>query len=130
MAKSAGNWSTRDLAEVETRLQALLEPYGAKLERATIYGLPTLRRPGAKAHEWFALVKPATKHVSLFLLPVHTSPVVAAAVSAILAPRLTGKATFTFRSLSDLEEAALAALLAIAYASYIGPASHPAVAAS
>jgi hypothetical protein len=118
MAKSPGGGSTRDLAEVETRLRALLEPYGAKLEWATIYGLSTLRRPGAKAHEWFAFVKPAAKHVSLFLLPVHPSPVVAGAVPAILAPRLTGKATFTFRSLSDPEEGALAVLLERAYEAY------------
>jgi hypothetical protein len=107
-----------DLASVEARLRALLEPYAATLEWATIYGLPTLRRRGAKAHEWFAFVKPAAKHVSLFLLPVHTIPVVAAAVPVLLAPRLTGKATFTFRSLSAEEEAALGSLIARAYEAY------------
>ena len=107
-----------DPASVEARLRALLAPYEATLEWATIYGLPTLRKRGAKGHEWFAFVKPAAKHVSLFVLPVHTLPSVAAAVPPILAPRLTGKATFTFRTLSAAEEAALATLLAIAYAAY------------
>ena len=107
-----------DLAEVEARLRALLEPYAAALDWTTIYGLPTLRRRGAKAHEWFAFVKPAAKHVSLFLLPVHTMPAVAAAVPAILLPRLTGKATFTFRSLSADEEASLRMLIAHAYEAY------------
>lgn len=111
--------SLGDLASVETRLRALLEPYAATLEWATIYGLPTLRRRGATAHAWFAFVKPAAKHVSLLLLPVHTSAVVAAAVPALLAPRLTGKATFTFRSLSGDEARALEALLAVAYLEYI-----------
>ena len=99
-------------------MRALLAPYAATLSWATIYGLPTLRRHGAKAHDWFAFVKPAAKHVSLFVLPVHTSPAVAAAVPPVLAPRLTGKATFTFRSLSGEEEAALEALLARAYGVY------------
>jgi hypothetical protein len=116
----AAGGSAGDLASVEARLRALLEPYAATLEWATIYGLPTLRRRGARAHDWFAFVKPAAKHVSLFLLPVHTLPGVAAAVPALIAPRLTGKATFTFRSLSGEEEVALAALLASAYAVYAG----------
>ena len=108
----------QSLAEIEARLRALLAPYAASLEWATIYGLPALRRRGAKAHEWFAFVKPAAKHVSLFMLPVHTSPAVAAAVPPVLARTLTGKATFTFRTLSGEEEAALAALLARAYEVY------------
>ena len=62
-----------DLAVIEARLRSLLEPYAARLETATIYGIPTLRRPGAKAHDWFAFVKPAAKRVSLFLLPIHTT---------------------------------------------------------
>jgi len=36
--------SAADLAAVEARLLAMLEPYAARLEWATIYGLPTLRR--------------------------------------------------------------------------------------
>jgi hypothetical protein len=122
---AAAGGSPGDLADVEARLRALLEPYAATLEWATIYGLPTLRRRGAKAHDWFAFVKPAAKHVSLFLLPVHALPGVAAAVPALLAPRLTGKATFTFRSLSEAEEAAMAALLATAHRAYGGGSEAP-----
>ena len=107
--------SAGDLAAVEARLRALLEPRVGVLEWATICGLPMLRRPGATTHDWLGFVKPATKHVSLPLLPVHTSALVAAAVPPLLAPRLTGRATFAFRSLSDPEEAALAALLGRAH---------------
>ena len=64
-------------------------------------------------------MNPAAKHVSLLLLPVHTSAVVAAAVPALLAPRLTGKATHIFRSLSGDEARVLEALLTMAYSEYI-----------
>ena len=36
---------------------------------------PDARRPGAKAHDWFAFVKPASQHVGFYLLPMHTWPV-------------------------------------------------------
>jgi hypothetical protein len=32
----------------------MLEPYRRELEPATIYGIPSLRRPGAKAHRYRA----------------------------------------------------------------------------
>ena len=54
--------------------ERILDPYRDRLEPATIYNLPTLRRPGAKAHDWFAFVKPASKHVSFFLMPIVTWP--------------------------------------------------------
>ena len=57
--------TAEDLAAIEARLRAILAPYEDRLETATIYGIPTLRRPGAKAHDWFAFVKPASKHVGL-----------------------------------------------------------------
>jgi len=108
-----------DLGAVEARLRALLEPYAARLELATIYGIPTMRRPGADAHDWFAFVKPAAKHVSLFLLPVHRHPELAADLSPDLRRHHTGKSTFTFRSLSDAEAAEVEALLARAFEAYL-----------
>ena len=60
-----------DLAAVEQRIWSLLEPYRSRgLEDATIYGMPSLRWPGARAHAYFAAVKPAARHVSLFLVSV------------------------------------------------------------
>jgi len=41
-------------------------------------------------------VKPASRHVSLMLLPVHTHPELRAGLSPRLTRCLTGKATFTF----------------------------------
>jgi hypothetical protein len=62
------------LAAIGARLRAILVPYEDRLEMASIYNIPTLRRPGAKAHDWFAFVKPAAKHVGFYLLPVYTFP--------------------------------------------------------
>ena len=55
---------------VEARLDAILEPYRVRLELATIYDIPTLRKQGARGHHWFAFVKPATKYVGFYLLPM------------------------------------------------------------
>lgn len=107
-----------DPAAVEARLRAMLEPYAGRLEWATIYGLPTLRRPGARAHDWFAFVKPAAKHVSLFLLPVHTHPELLDACSPELLARKTGASTFAFRTLPDPIAVEVEALLARAYEVY------------
>ncbi len=38
-------------------------------------------RPGAKAHEWFAFVKPASHHVGFFLLPISEFPELRAGLS-------------------------------------------------
>ena len=46
-----------DLQAIETRLWSLLEPYRDECEPATIYGVPTLRWPGAKAHDYFAGIR-------------------------------------------------------------------------
>lgn len=107
-----------DLVAVEARLRAILAPYEGRLEWATIYGLPTLRRPGAKAHDWFAFVKPASKHVSFFLLPVYTYPEVATSVSPALRKRLTGKSAFNFKVVDEAEMAELEALVARAFERY------------
>jgi len=56
-----------DLEAVEARIWSLLEPYRGELESATIYGMPSLRWPGAKAHDYFAAVKPGKSFVSLYL---------------------------------------------------------------
>lgn len=45
-----------DLAAIEARIWSMLEPCRAELEEATMYGMPSLRWPGAKAHDYFASV--------------------------------------------------------------------------
>ncbi len=108
-----------DLEVVGARLRAMLEPYADRLEWATIYNLPTLRRPGAKAHEWFAFVKPSAKAVSLFLLPVHTWPDLLDGCGPELRARKSGASTFSFRLLPDDVAADVEALLARAYERYM-----------
>ncbi len=126
MAGSAAGSSSQpaDLTDLETlaaRLEAILDPYRDRLEAATIYNVPTLRRPGATAHEWFAFVKPASRHVGFYLLPLNTWPELREGLSPALAKRSTGKATFTFRSIDDDLLAELGALVARAFDRYMRP---------
>ena len=107
-----------DLETVEARLWTLLQPYRAELEDATIYGMPSLRWPGAKAHDYFAAVKPAKGHVSLFLLVADTYPDALDGTPADLLRRRTGKATFNFPELDDEMAGDLAALLNRLYQRY------------
>jgi hypothetical protein len=108
----------RDLPAVEERLRAILRPYEGRLETATIYGIPSLRRPGARAHDWFAFVRPASKHVTLHLLPVYTWPELAESLSPALRKRLTGKASFTFNAIDEAVMVELEALVVRSYEAY------------
>jgi hypothetical protein len=107
-----------DLGAVEQRLWSLLEPYRDELEDATIYGMPSLRWPGAKAHDYFAAVRPAARHVSLFLLVADTYPDALEGTSEALSKRRSGKATFNFPTLDDEMANDLAALLGRLYQRY------------
>jgi hypothetical protein len=107
-----------ELEAVEARLWSLLEPYRAELEDATIYGMPSLRWPGARAHDYFAAIKPASKHVSLFLLIADTYPEALTGASPALLERRSGKATFNFPTLDDELAADLEALLRRLYERY------------
>jgi hypothetical protein len=111
--------SLGQLNDVEIRLRQLLAPYEDRLEWATIYGIPTLRKQGAKGHEWFAFVKSATKHVSFYLLPVHDHPALRASLSPALAKRLTGASTFTFASIDEPLFAELEGVIARAFDLYM-----------
>ena len=107
-----------DLAAVEARIWSLLEPYRAELEEATIYGLPSLRWPGAKAHDYFASVKRASKFVSMYLLVADTYPEALAGTPVALLKRRSGKAAFNFPTLDDEMARDLAALLERLYERY------------
>jgi hypothetical protein len=106
------------LEAVEARLWTLLEPYQAELEAASIYGVPTLRWPQAKAHDYFAGVKAGKRAVSLYLLVADTYPDALEDTPAVLLRRRTGKATFSFSSLDEELALHLDALLARLYARY------------
>jgi hypothetical protein len=90
-----------DLEATEARIWGILQPYGERLEPATIYGIPSLRWPGAEAHDYFAAVKTGKSSVSLYLLVADTFPEALEGASPELLRRRSGKATFSFSRLDD-----------------------------
>jgi len=111
--------AAKELFNTELRLRQLLVPYADKLEQATIYGIPCLRKPGAGAQEWFAFIKPEAKFVSLYLLPIYTSAELRRSMSPTLAKRQSGKATFHFKDLDATMAGEVEGLLARAYEIYM-----------
>lgn len=107
-----------DLMTIEARIWAMLEPYRDRLEPATIYGIPSLRWPGAKAHDYFAAVKTGKTAVSLYLLVADTFPEALKGTSPELLKRRSGKATFNFSRLDDELEVELEGLLARLFERY------------
>ncbi|WP_029150863.1 hypothetical protein [Microbacterium indicum] len=108
----------QDLDAVEAGIWAILEPYREELEDATIYGMPSLSWPGAKAHDYFAAVKRSAKKVSLYAIAVDTWPEALEGSSERFRELRTGKATFSFPSLDDETAAELEAFLARLFAPY------------
>jgi hypothetical protein len=108
-----------DLAAVEARLQRILDPYRDRLEAATIYGLPVLRRPGAKAHDWFAGVQRTEMAVKFNFLPMHGDPSLLAGASPALLKRRTGASVFKFTSIEEPLLAELEGVVARAFESYV-----------
>ena len=107
-----------DLAAIEARIWSLLEPYRRELEPATIYGMPSLRWPGAKAHDYFASLNTGKAQVSLYLLVADTYPEALEGAPEALLKRRSGRATFGFPTLSDEMAHDLEALLARLYERY------------
>jgi len=107
-----------DLDAVEARIWALLDRYRDELEEATIYGMPSLRWPGSGSHDYFAAVKRSANKVSLYAIAVDTWPDALEGSSEEFKGRRTGKATFSFPSLTDELAAELEAFLARLYQPY------------
>ena len=103
---------------VEATIWMLLEPYRGELEDATIYGLPSLRWPGAKAHDYFASVKRGKAYVSLYLPVADRYPDAVEGTPPALLKRGTGKAAFNFPSLDNTMAADLGALLSRLHGPY------------
>ena len=72
--RTDGRASEDELNAVEAELRAILVPYEDVLEAAEIYGMEVLRRPGAKAHDWFAGVQQVNGAVKFNFLPMHAHP--------------------------------------------------------
>jgi hypothetical protein len=111
--------TAEELGTIEARLRAILEPYVGRLELATIYNIPTLRKPGANAHNWFAFVKPQTRHVGFYLLPMHHEPALRDSLSPALAKRLTGASAFTFKAFDEALFVELEDVVARAFDLYV-----------
>jgi uncharacterized protein YukE len=107
-----------DLDAVEDRIWALLARYRNELEDATIYGMPSLRWPGAGAHDYFAAVKRSAQKVSLYAIAVDTWPEALEGSSEAFRKRRTGKATFSFPTLDEEMAAELEGFLERLYRRY------------
>jgi hypothetical protein len=100
-----------DIAATESRIWSILEPYRKRLDASTIYGIPALKWPGAKSHDYFAAVKAGKNYVSLYLLVADTYPEALEGTSPNLLKRRSGKAAFTFPTLDDATAHELEALI-------------------
>lgn len=110
----------QDLPALQTRLEAILDPYRDRLEAFELYGAPYLRRPGAKAHDWFAGVSEGKGVIRFFLLPMHAHPELLEGISPDLRKRKTGASVFSLKTLDEPAQAELAALVARAFETYMG----------
>jgi hypothetical protein len=111
-----------ELAAVADRLQAILEPYRGRLEAGTIYGVSVLRRPGARAHGWFAGVQVADGYVKFNFLPMHGHPELLDGVSPMLRKRKTGASVFRFERVDEALFTELEGVVARAYDIYVAEA--------
>ena len=107
-----------DLAALEGRLQALLDPYRDGLEPVEVYGQPFLRRPGATKHQWFAGINRGSGVVRFSLLPMVQHPEILEGLSPALGKRKTGASVFAFAAIDEAQLAELADLVARADAVY------------
>jgi len=101
-----------DVAAIEARIWKILDPYRERLEASTIYGIPSLKWPGAREHDYFVALKAGKSYVSVYLLVADTYPDALDGASPALLKRRTGKAAFTFPALGDELATELEALIA------------------
>lgn len=88
------------------------------LEAATIYSIPVLRRPGAKAHDWFAGVQRVDPAVKFNFLPIYTHSQLLEGVSPALLKRRTGASVLKFTEIDEPLLAELESLVARAFGVY------------
>ena len=108
-----------DAGELGAELRALLLPYEDALEAAQIYGIDVLHRPGARAHDWFAGVRPGKGTAKLMLLPIKTHPELIDDISPALRKRLSGDALFTLKPGDESLLPELGRLVAAAFDTYV-----------
>ena len=108
-----------DATELETALVAMLARYDGRLERAHIYGIEVLHRPGARAHDWFAGVRPGKGTAKLMLLPIKDHPEILAGASPSLLKRRSGDALFTLKPGDEALLPELEGVIARAFDAYM-----------
>ena len=109
-----------NLDELEAELRAILVPYEDVLEASEIDGMEVLRRPGAKAHDWFAGVREKRGALTFMLLPMHTHPELLEEVSPELRKRKTGASVLTLRAGDETLIEELEALVQRSFDAYVG----------
>ena len=109
-----------DAGELEAELRAMLVPYEDVLVAAEIYGIHVLHRPGARAHDWFAGVRPGKGTAKLMLLPITAHPELLDDVSPALRKRRSGDALITLKPGDEGLLPELARLIANAFGAYLG----------
>ena len=107
---------------VEAELRAVLVPYEDVLEAAEIYGMEVLRRPGAKAHDWFAGVQQVGSTVKFNFLPMHGHPELLNGLSPELLKLRTGASVFKFSKIDDALVEELEALVDRGFEAYMAEA--------
>ena len=112
-----------EFGALEARLWAVLAPYRDRLEDGSVYGLVTLKRPGANAHQFFAGVRVAARHVSFHLMPIYADPGLLDGVSQALRGHLKGKTTFNFTTIDEPVIAELETLTAKSFDAYMRSAA-------
>jgi len=109
-----------DAGELESELRAILVPYEDVLEESELYGIHVLHRQGAKAHDWFAGVRPGKGTAKLMLLPIKAHPELLEYISPALRKRLSGDALFTLKAGDEALLAELARLVERSFDVYVG----------
>lgn len=110
-----------DAGELLAELRALLVPYEDTLEASELYGIEVLHRPGARAHDWFAGVRPGKGTAKLMLLPIKVYPELIEDLSPALRRRLSGDALFTFKPGDEVLLPELEALVRRCFDAYMHP---------
>ncbi len=106
---------TADLAAVDRRLRAILEPYRGRF--AVVGDGPKglalhLRGLEEQPHGFVAGVRPGKRYVSFYLMPVYGFPELAQNMSPELRRRMQGKSCFNFTTIDEGLMAELEALTA------------------
>jgi hypothetical protein len=109
-----------DERELEAELKALLVPYEDVLEANELYGIEVLHRPGSRAHDWFAGVRPGKGTAKLMLLPMKGHPELLDGISPALRGRVSGEALFTLKPGDDALLPELEQIVAKAFDAYVG----------